>query len=222
MRIHLKISSDGSIVPFNHQHKLTGVMHKWIGKVNAEHGNISLYSFSMLNDGNKSVCGNGLLFENGTSFFISAHDNKIIKNIVSAIQQDASMFNGLKVQEIIIEDNPDLTEKDYFIAASPVFVKRKVENNRIKHFAFDEEETASFLAETLQSKMAKIGLVDETLEIAFDQNYRSAKCKVLNYNGIKNKANICPIIIKAKPETKVFAWNVGIGNSTGIGLGAIK
>jgi CRISPR/Cas system endoribonuclease Cas6 (RAMP superfamily) len=34
--------------------------------------------------------------------------------------------------------------------------------------------------------------------------------------------NWCPIIIKGKPETKLFAWNVGLGNSTGIGFGAIK
>ncbi len=222
MRIHLKISSDGSVVPFDHHQKLTGVIHKWIGKENREHGTISLYSFSLLNGGKKSSRGNGLVFENGTSFFISAHDNELIKTIVFAIQQDTSMFCGLKVQEIIIQENPDLTEKDQFFAASPIFVKRKVENDRIKHFSFDEEETSAFLKETLQSKMARIGLVDETLEIAFDQNYRKAKCKVLTYNGVKNKANVCPIIIKAKPETKVFAWNVGIGNSTGIGLGAIK
>lgn len=222
MRIHLKISSDGSIVPFDHQQKLTGLIHKWIGKDNTEHGNISLYSFSILSNGTKSANGNGLVFKNGTSFFISAHDNALIKEIVFAIQQDPLMFHGLRVQEIILQENPDLSDKDYFLAASPIFVKRKVENDRIKHFSYTDEDAAIFLMETLKSKMDKVGLVDETLEIAFDQNFRKAKCKVLNYNGIKNKANICPVIIKAKPETKVFAWNVGIGNSTGIGLGAIK
>jgi CRISPR/Cas system endoribonuclease Cas6 (RAMP superfamily) len=29
------------------------------------------------------------------------------------------------------------------------------------------------------------------------------------------------VIIEGKPETKLFAWDVGIGNSTGIGFGAI-
>jgi CRISPR-associated endoribonuclease Cas6 len=42
------------------------------------------------------------------------------------------------------------------------------------------------------------------------------------YKGIANKANWCPVIIKGRPETKLFAWNVGLGNSTGIGFGAIK
>ena len=43
-----------------------------------------------------------------------------------------------------------------------------------------------------------------------------------NYNGVENKASWCPVIVEGKPETKAFAWNVGLGNSTGIGLGAIK
>ncbi len=222
MRIHLKISSDGSIVPFDHQHKLTGTIHKWLGEMNIEHGNISLYSFSMLTNGQKSVVGKGLIFENGTSFFISAHDSEIIKNMVGAIQNDPIMFDGLKVKEIIIQENPDLSDKEYFLVASPVFIKRKVADDRVKHFTFNEKETASFMAETLRSKMKKAGLVDDTLEIAFDDNYAKAKSKVLHYNGIKNKANICPVVIKGKPETKVFAWNVGLGNSTGIGFGAIK
>jgi len=222
MRIHLKISSDGTVVPFDHQHKLTGVIHKWIGEDNSEHGAISLYSFSMLTGAKKSGRGNGLVFENGTSFFISAHDKTLIKDIVFAIQQDATMFSGLKVQEIIIEDNPNLNDRDHFFAASPILVKRKVDDHRVKHYTYNEAETAAYLVETLQSKMAKIGLVDETLEISFDPNYTKAKSKVLNYNGVQNKANVCPVIIKAKPETKVFAWNVGVGNSTGIGLGAIK
>lgn len=222
MRIHLKISSDGSIVPFDHQHKLTGTIHKWLGEMNIEHGNISLYSFSMLTNGQKNVLGKGLVFKKDTSFFISAHDPEIIKSVIGAIQNDPSMFDGLKVQEIIIQENPDLSDKEYFLVASPVFIKRKVENDRVKHFTYNEKETASFMAETLRSKMKKAGLVDDTLEIAFDDNYAKAKSKVLHYNGIKNKANICPVVIKGKPETKVFAWNVGLGNSTGIGFGAIK
>jgi CRISPR-associated endoribonuclease Cas6 len=64
--------------------------------------------------------------------------------------------------------------------------------------------------------------VDDNLEIRFEKNYSKAKTKLIAYNGIKNKTNWCPVIIKGKPETKFFAWNVGLGNSTGIGFGAIK
>lgn len=222
MRIHLKIISDGSVIPFNHQKKLTGTIHKWLGNDNTEHGIISLYSFSTLTNGKKSHMNKGLVFENGSSMFISAHSHDLIKSIIGNIQSDPSMFCGLKVQEIIIQENPELAEKEYFLAASPIFIKRKIENNKVKHYKYNEEETSVFLRETLQNKMTKVGLADETLDICFDQNYPNAKSTIVHYDGIKNKANVCPIIIKGKPETKVFAWNVGVGNSTGIGLGAIK
>ena len=41
-------------------------------------------------------------------------------------------------------------------------------------------------------------------------------------NGIKNKASICPVIVKGTSEQIAFAWNVGVGNSTGIGFGALN
>ena len=70
--------------------------------------------------------------------------------------------------------------------------------------------------------MKKVGLEDDRLEISFDLKYPKAGTKLIDYSGIKNRANWCPVIIKGKPETKLFAWNVGLGNSTGIGFGAIQ
>lgn len=222
MRIHLKIGSEGKTVPFNHQKMLTGVMHKWMGEENLEHGNISLYSFSMLAGGKKNIKGDGLIFEQGTSFFFSAYNNMLIQEIVKAIQKDPVMFNGLTVREIIIQKDPVFANKETFHVASPVFIKRKRDDGSIKHYKYNEKESSEFLTETLQSKLAEAGLEDKEATIAFDSAYNKAKTKVVHYNGIKNLANICPVIIQGKPGTKAFAWNVGIGNSTGIGFGAIK
>jgi CRISPR-associated endoribonuclease Cas6 len=222
MRIHLKIESDGAIVPFNHQSKLTGVIHKWIGKENIEHGNVSLYSFSFLTNGKKSPKGDGLKFEEGTSFFISAYHKDLIKIMIKSIQQDPVMFDGLSVKEIIVQEDPSLEKIEVFYVASPVFIKRKLDNGKVKHYTYKEAETTKLLTETLHTKMAKVGMEDREAVISFDAYYPRAKTKVVHYNGIKNLANICPIIIKGRPETKAFIWNVGIGNSTGIGFGAIK
>jgi CRISPR-associated endoribonuclease Cas6 len=70
--------------------------------------------------------------------------------------------------------------------------------------------------------MGKAGISDETLRIRFEVNYPKAGTKKITYNGVQNRASWCPVIIEGKPETKLFAWNVGLGNSTGIGFGAIK
>jgi len=70
--------------------------------------------------------------------------------------------------------------------------------------------------------MKLAGLADDQFDIRFDTSYPRAKPRKINYKGIENKASWCPVIIKGSPETKLFAWNVGLGNSTGIGFGAIR
>ena len=218
MRIHLRIKTTSKIIPFDHQPLLTGVIHKWLGW-NNEHGEVSLYSFSRL-EGGKST-PNGLQLANETHFFISSYDPKLIKKWISGIQSDPTMFYGLTVSEVIIQQDPDLSERSLFQVASPIFLKRRV-GDKIEHIVFDDDRADNCLKETLLTKMAKAGVVDETLEIRFEKSYPQAGTKKVTYNGVDNRASWCPVMIKGKPETKLFAWNVGLGNSTGIGFGAIK
>lgn len=218
MRLHLKIKAENQLVPFDHQPLLVGTLHKWLGW-NKEHGDISLYSFSRL-DGGKAE-KNGIRFDRGAHFFISSYDVEFLKKLIAGIQLEPLMFHGLTVEELVIEEDPDLSDRELFFTGSPIFIKRRTDE-KIEHISFDDPRASEFLKETLQTKMEKAGLLDDSLEIYFDQSYPRASNKLVTYKGIKNKANWCPVIIKGKPETKLFAWNVGIGNSTGIGFGAIK
>ncbi len=220
MRIHLKVKTSNEIVPFDHQHLMVGVIHKWLGR-NEEHGNVSLYSFSRLEDGRANKEKNGLSFNRYASFFISAHDNIIIKQLIGGIQNSPTLFNGLKVEEISIQEDPDLSTREQFYLGSPIFIQRRIDD-KIEHILYDHSQSGAYLKETLQMKMNLAGLNDESFEIEFDQNYPNPGSKLINYKGIKNRASWCPVIIKGNPETKLFAWNVGLGNSTGIGFGAIK
>ncbi|HYG37289.1 MAG TPA: CRISPR-associated endoribonuclease Cas6 [Cytophagales bacterium] len=90
-----------------------------------------------------------------------------------------------------------------------------------KHYLFDDEGADQLLTETLCTKLKTAGLEDTSLQILFDRSYPLAKRKKVTYKGIGNITSICPVIIKGKPETIAFAWNVGLGNSTGIGLGSL-
>ncbi|OFX53965.1 MAG: CRISPR-associated endoribonuclease Cas6 [Bacteroidetes bacterium GWB2_41_8] len=218
MRIHLKIQTSNKIIPFDHQPLLTGTIHKWLGW-NDEHGKVSLYSFSQLEGGKATP--NGLRFERDTSFFFSSHNPDLIKKMISGIQADASMFHGLTVSEIIIQEDPDFSDRELFFTASPIFIKRKA-GDRVDHIKFDDSRANSCLKETLQTKMNEAGIEDESFEIRLETTYPKAGTKKITYNGVQNRANWCPVIIEGKPETKLFAWNVGLGNSTGIGFGAIK
>jgi CRISPR-associated endoribonuclease Cas6 len=218
MRIHLKIKALNKIIPFDHQPLLTGSIHKWLGR-NVEHDKVSLYSFSQLDGGKASA--NGFSFERDTSFFFSSHDPNLVKRMINGIQIDPFLFYGLTILEITIQENPDLSDRELFFAASPIFIKRRVGEN-IDHIKYDDPRANLCLKETLKTKMIEAEIEDESFDIRFETTYPKAGTKKITYNGIQNRANWCPVIIKGRPETKLFAWNVGLGNSTGIGFGAIK
>ena len=218
MRIHFKIRTANKVISFDHQAQLTGTIHKWLGW-NDEHGKVSLYSFSQLEGGKATP--DGLHFNQGTAFFFSSHNTDLIKKLIRGIQADPTMFHGLTVSEVIIQEDPDFTHRELFYVASPIFIKRRVDN-RINHIRFDDPLAGAYLKETLQTKMKEAGISDETFRIRFEVDYPKAGTKKITYNGVQNRANWCPVVIEGKPETKLFAWNVGLGNSTGIGFGAIK
>lgn len=218
MRIHLRTNYKKTQLPFDHQHLLVGTIHKWLG-VNDEHGKLSLYSFSRLEGG--TINNNELLFEKGAGFFISSFDPQLIKNIINGVRKDPTMFYELQVSDINIEEDPLLNNRTLFFPASPIFIKRRV-NDSVKHVLFDDPEADQFLTETMQNKLKSVGLIQKDFIIKFDKDSQDASTKKITYNGIENKANWCPIIIEGSNELKQFAWNVGLGNSTGIGLGAIK
>lgn len=220
MRIYLKTTPNNQFVPIDYQQKLVGTIHKWIGKNNDLHGHMSLFSFSWLH-GSKFVNGT-LLFRQGAKFFISIYDEGIVKNMMRSILNAPQMFCGLEVTDIQLFETPDLAERMTFYYGSPIFIKRRLENGQVKQYTYSDTESAELMKKTLVNKMRIAGLVeDETLNIKFDTSYQNKRTKLIHYHGIGNKASLCPIIINAKPETKQFAWDVGIGNCTGIGFGAI-
>ena len=219
MRIHLKTSPNTTPVPFDYQQKLVGTIHKWIGN-NSIHDKISLYSFSWLSGGRKA--DNALQFSQGATMFISFYDESIIKAIIRTILENPEMFSGMFVTDITIGTEPLFSERDLYCCASPIFIKRKLDDGSIKQYNFNHEQANQYLKDTILSKMKEAGLEeDETLDISFDLSYSKKKLKLVRYHGIGNKASLCPVVIKGKPETKQFIWNVGVGNCTGIGFGAI-
>jgi CRISPR-associated endoribonuclease Cas6 len=218
MRIYLNTSNNKELVSFNYQPKLVGVFHKWLG-VNEMHGNPAIYSFSWLM--NAEVNKHGLNYPDGAKIFMSFHYGEHLKQVVNSILKDPTMCFGMKVVEVNIEENPDFTHRTKFQCASPIFVRR-FEGEINTHYTFENQEAGKFMEKTLLYKMKIAGLPeDESLKIRFDTSVNGAKTKIIDYRGIKNKVNVCPVIIEGKPETKVFAWNVGLGNSTGVGFGSI-
>lgn len=219
MRLYLQVTRNSKPIPFNYQSYLTGAIHKWLGK-NEHHGALSLYSFSWFE--NVTVRENtGIMLKDNSYFFISSYKEELIKQIIHGIRKDPSVCFGSEVAEIQIKDTPVFSSTEMFLIGSPVFIKRRFDEGE-KHITFDHPECNNYLTETLQKKLKAANLPFENIKVRFDASYTSARTKVIKYKDISNRVNICPVIIEGTPEQIAFTWNVGVGNSTGVGFGSLK
>lgn len=217
MRIHLNLTSNTQVVPFNYQQNLVGTFHKWLGK-NQLHDNLSLYSLSWLIKG--KMAKNGLSFPDGAQWFISSIDTEVIRNVMFGIHEDPKVNWGMEVQEIIFQMEPEFRNEAWFKVCSPVFIKRTFDK-KIKYYLYNDPESGLLMTETLQSKLRNSGLNHMGVEVKFDTNYPNPQTKKITFNNIHCRASLCPVKIKGTPEQIAFAWNVGVGNSTGIGFGSL-
>lgn len=220
MRINIKLSSNKEIVPFNYQRSLVGALHRWIGK-NEIHDDISLYSLSWLRGGKMRYDKRGLDFKHGALFSISAPSKELLNGIIQGIFKGTAIRWGMEVTELQICLTPNFGEKYRFMTSSPVLIKRKIDGEKHDKYFFAQDEDANeYLTETLRHKLEK-ARINTDVNVMFDPNYRNPKIKMINYNGIDIKATFCPVIVEGDPRAVQFAWEVGVGNSTGIGFGCL-
>lgn len=217
MRLNFSLTPNKEIVPFDYQHFLIGAFHKWMGW-NKIHDEISLYSLSWL-QGAKRI-QKGFDFPNGASWFISFWNNNIGKELIKGIMNAPEVCCGMNIREIQMQDEPDFGNKETFKLASPVFIRRYDENQKAVHLTFQCAEASFYLTEILKKKMKTADLNYE-VNVQFDKCYYAPKTKLVRINQIENRANFCPVIIEGDPEAIKFAWDVGIGHSTGCGFGSI-
>ncbi|MGL5227317.1 MAG: CRISPR-associated endoribonuclease Cas6 [Bacteroidales bacterium] len=220
MRIYIKLRSNGTIVPFNHQPQLVGAIHKWIGQNNKEHGRISFFSFSQIKGGKRQ--GDGLKFTN-PFFYISVWDPETAETIIKGICQSPEVCYGLTVRDIQLISCPDMSHEGLFCCDSPILIKSKSENKKYPEFLkYDNPKCGIILKDQILKKMEYAGMEpDQDLEIKF-LSTEKAKTRLIDYRGIKNVANDCTVYMKGKPDTLRFIWETGLGSSTGIGFGAIS
>jgi CRISPR-associated endoribonuclease Cas6 len=219
MRLYLTLSRNKETIPFNYQHLLTGVIHKWIGAENQEHGKRSFYSFSWLQ--NTSTVKNGINLKNNSYFFISAYNDELIKRITKGILNDPGTFCGSKVIDVQLKERPEFSSEECFVLTSPILLRKK-DGEKVKHIIYTDKEFDLLLTESLKNKLNSAGLNSDDVEVQLDKSYLLPTTKLVDYKGIKNKTTLAPVIIKGSSEQIAFAWETGLGNSTGIGFGSLK
>jgi len=220
MRIYLHLSPNRQIVPFNYQQSLVGAFHRFLGN-NDLHDDISLYSLSWLSHGVPRR--KGLDFPNGSTFYVSAPNPDLLSALIHGLDSGYAINWGMEVHEVTIQRTPKFGSRQRFLAQSPILIKRK-EKNEDKHHRFyypTDKEANGFMTETLQQKLAKMSLPTD-VSVKFDETYLHPRIKKMIYKNIDIKATLCPVIVEGNPRSVSFAWEVGIGNSTGIGFGALR
>ena len=218
MRIYLELSPNREPVPYNYQQSLVGAFHKWLGE-NELHDDISLYSLSWLTRARPRK--DGFDFPNGSTFFVSSWNDELLAALVKGIFRGQDIRWGMEVREVVIQRAPEMGEKQRMRTQSPILIKRRVEGeNHAQYFFPGDEQADEYLTETLHRKLEKANL-DVRASIRFDPDYDRPKTKKITFNGIDIRASHCPVIVEGDPRAVQFAWEVGAGNSTGIGFGAL-
>ncbi len=204
-------------VPFNYQQSLVGAFHRWLGE-NELHDGLSLYSLSWLTHG--TLRGKHLDFPNGSTFCVSAPDDELLSAMVRGIFKGHQIRWGMEVREVTIQRTPDFGTNHRFLVNSPVLIKRPGEKHS-KFYFHDDAESNALLTETLKIKMDRMGVRGE-VKVRFDDTYTKPRIKMATYKGIHNKGSICPVWVEGDQRAVQFAWEVGVGSSTGIGFGCLK
>lgn len=221
MRIYLHLTPNRETVPFNYQQSLVGAFHKWLGE-NELHDDISLYSLSWLSR-NGRTNDRGIDFPKGSTFFISTPDPELSQKMVQGIFQKGENIRwGMKIQGIDLQMTPQFGNKRRFLTQSPIFIKRwNPDTKEQKYYFWENEEADDLMTETLHRKLERVGLSTD-VKVFFDKSYYKPNKKMITFNGVKIQATYCPVIVEGDPRAVQFAWEVGVGNSTGIGFGALQ
>lgn len=221
MRLHLTLTPNTEPVSFNYQHQLTGALHKWLGQ-NDLHDKISLYSFSWLRGQAERVDGK-LNFPNGARWFISFWEDEHTEKLKNGILKKPEVIFGMNVDKIKEQAVPEFGEDYRFKVASPVLVRSNQDDGSRKHLLYDEKEADGILTRRMKAKLeaANFNEMESDISISFDRNYPNPQTKLVDIKGTKLRASVCPVKIEGNPKAVKFAWNVGVGELTGSGFGAI-
>lgn len=217
MRLHLSLQTKQKKLPFAYQHELVRSFHRHLPN-NTIHDDISLYSLSWLRGG--IMVNNQLAFPNGALWDISFYDDVLAKEFLFGLLKDKDIAFGMTVSDVTIMEAPQFGTKERLILQSPILLKHTYDG-KVHHIIYNEPEADEIMTLAMKSKLLRAGLKPD-IALRFDRDYTPAKTKLVDIKGVKNRASFCPVIAEGTPETIAFAWNVGLGHSTGTGFGAVQ
>ncbi|AMR26249.1 hypothetical protein A0257_03490 [Hymenobacter psoromatis] len=221
MRLHLYLTAS-QVVLFDYLPTLKSSFHRWAGHDEGLHDGLSLYSYAWLRGGRAGR--GGIRFAEGASWFISAPDETLIHALVAGVVRAPDLGLGLRVADVRLQRAPEFAAGEQpFRVASPVFIKHETERGKpADHLLPGHPRADELLTATLRHKLRQAGLDDAGAAVRFDPTFiAAAKTKLFKYQQVQCRASVCPVLVAGSAEQIGFAWEVGVGHSTGIGCGAL-
>lgn len=228
MRIQLQLTPNTAPVPFNYQHLLYERLEQWLGEYNLWHDNQRLYCFGGLHKGHGYK--GALTFPDGANWFLSGIDKTYLKYTIERLLADPELIAGMKITHAELQPPPQFGKRHSFFLSSPVLLKESKTRNNFPQFITYRDGNAAdrLLKKSLQEKLEEAGRgeLQGSFRIRFSRNYPRPKTKLITLrrkNGTteKNRASLCPVEMTGPPEALQLAWSVGVGESTGMGFGAL-
>jgi CRISPR-associated endoribonuclease Cas6 len=148
--------------------------------------------------------------------------------VLDGILQDPSVFAGMRVTEAQQQTTPAFSGGYRFDVDAPVMARRRRDDGSREYLTYGDERADAALTRTLRAKIrvAGIDIDPPAAKVRFDRGYDGARTKLATIekdgHEIKHKGSECPVIVEGPPEAARFAWNVGAGELTGSGFGALK
>lgn len=221
MRLHFRLSPNTVPVSFDHLPQLTGVLHKWLGPNNV-HDGLSLYSFGWLRGATR--VGNGLQFPGGAEWSVSFLSDELSDTLRAGVRRDPSLFAGMQAYEIREQITPGFGPAERFWIDGAVLTRCNRDDGGRDHLTYQDERSDGTLTRTLRRRLTEAGMTGSDLDavVRFDRGFGKARTKMITLKGTRYRTSECPVIVEGTPESVRTAWLVGVGELTGMGLGALK
>ena len=219
MRLRINLTHPTQDVPVNNQHQMNGFIYAILGNDNPYHDSVSDYSISSLQGGKLKDDKLTLSFEESNPhFYVASQNSAFIGDFVLGTKRENISVFGMKIDNIDI--TYDFRPHDYcddIITISPILIRGK-DDRKIQ---FDSPEWSVEIMRNCTGKLRHQGIEDKTFRIELVATGKPKK-KCVWVGDVFNPCSSVRLRVYGKKKTREALYNLGIGNSTGSGFGAVK
>lgn len=230
--------NDAAPLRLEHEHnRLCGFLNKIFGEKNKQHDGESPYTIAILK--RKFNRRDGVVFEdNSAKIRITSIYYEIIESLLRGLDRqrniphkDRASLSGMYVTSANLEEIPKLTPfngDEYLLSLlSPILLQdsKRRGTNKPLYITHKHDDFGDYLQSQTKRKLESLGF-DSDIQINLDGTFQGRSLRV-DKRKINNHIVYCSnnglLRIRAKdPESIRALMAVGVGNSTGMGFGAIS